>query len=275
MKTINLLFAFSMSLLLMQSCKKEEEKIELPNPPSSIIYQGVTTIDGDLSEYIEVVPGEYKLQLTKDDGTYGGGYQGEIKVKFKFKKSKDIKAGQGYNYFGPELTGQVLDAEGKPLSFNLTDRPSEDLATYIKRGSGEEWLSFTISAQGMADSTEEGQKMLDMFVSGKKIRFNSKIVEEEFDKSSDSSVSEGDESSIGDSDCDQMLADYENFMNDYVSIMKQYKENPSDASILADYSRIMSETSEWSTKINDCANDPTFAPKFAAIQAKLSASMAQ
>lgn len=262
-----------LTLFTVLSCKKEEEKIELPNPPSTIVYQGVSSIDGDLSEYLEVVPGEYKLELKKDDGSYGGGYQGEIKIKFKFLKSNGIKAGTGYNQFGPELIGKVLDEQGVPLSFELTAGPSEELATYIKRGSGEEWLTFTVSAQGIASSTEEGQKMLDMFVSGKKIRFNSKIVAEEFDKDSEGSVSVDNEDSTGNSDCDQMLADYENFMNDYVSILKQYKEDPSDVSVLSDYQRLMTESAEWSTKISDCANDPTFAPKFSAIQVKIANSI--
>ena len=38
---------------------------------------------------------------------------------------------------------------------------------------------------------------------------------------------------------------YEKFMNEYVSFMKKYKENPSDMSLLSDYATYMSKYSDF------------------------------
>lgn len=76
------------------------------------------------------------------------------------------------------------------------------------------------------------------------------------------------------SDCDVILSDYEEFMIEYVEFMNEYKENPTDAALLVDYQRLMSESTEWSTKIGSCSKDPAFASKFSAIQIKIANNIA-
>lgn len=46
----------------------------------------------------------------------------------------------------------------------------------------------------------------------------------------------------------EFIAEYEAFMDKYVDIMKKYKANPSDATILADYGTIMQKYAEFSAK---------------------------
>ena len=46
----------------------------------------------------------------------------------------------------------------------------------------------------------------------------------------------------------QFLKDYENWMEKYIEILKKYKSNPSDATVLADYTEILKELSEWQSK---------------------------
>lgn len=248
-------------------------KTTLPDPPKDLKYEGVTLIDGPLSGYVEVVPGSYLLELKKNETDFLLGYEGTMKVKLKFIKSIDVKSGSGYNRFGPSLLGKVLDEQGIPLDFELSADSDTDLATYLKRGSGEEWITLNMSAQGTCENAEDAKLQLETFIKGKKIRFNSEIVKEEFDSESPTTSttdSISSEASSSSGDCDEFLADYEVFMVKYIDILKKYKNNPSDTSILSEYTSIMSEASQWSSKTADCANYPNFATKMAEIQMKIS-----
>jgi hypothetical protein len=247
---------------------EEKEKINLPDPPTDLKYDGVTLIDGPLAEYIEVVPGSYLFELTKNENEFLLGYDGTMKVKFKFIKSIDVKAGQGYNNYGPSLHGKALDEQGAPLEFELSANTDTDLATYLKRGSGEEWLTLYVSGQGSISTEEDAVNLLEKYKKGKKIRFNSEIVEEEFDSES-SSNSESSEMSSSLGDCDEFLEGYEKFMDEYIAIIKKMQKNPDDMSVMTDYTSMMTEATEWTEKTADCAADAEFASKFAAIQMKI------
>ena len=71
----------------------------------------------------------------------------------------------------------------------------------------------------------------------------------EITNSSDEEETEGESSSS--SDCEQLCSDYEAFVNDYVSFMKKYKANPSDMSILSEYSEMMKKASEMQENSSD------------------------
>ena len=43
----------------------------------------------------------------------------------------------------------------------------------------------------------------------------------------------------------KFLEDYDAWVDDYIEILKKYKENPSDLSILSDYTDMMTELTEW------------------------------
>lgn len=47
---------------------------------------------------------------------------------------------------------------------------------------------------------------------------------------------------------------YENFMNEYVAFMKRYKANPSDLSLLADYSEYMSKYVDFVASFDEWGN---------------------
>jgi len=255
--------------------------IKLADPPTDLKYDAVPLIDGPLSEYIEAIPGQYLFELEKNEDEYSQRYQGLIKVKFKILKSIDIKAGRGYNYYGPGLEGRVLDEQDAPLEFNLSTSSDKDLATYLLRGSGEEWLVLKLSGQGLINSQSDADKMLDKFKKGKKIRFNSEIIEEKFSSETKSSTDSDKESQIkeGNSelsvDCEEYLKGYEKFMDNYIAIIKKYKANPSDASILTDYTSMLTKAQEWAEKTSDCAADINFAAKFSAIQIKIANAAAE
>lgn len=273
MKQIKTLAALLFSLLVLTNCGgNKKEKIHLPDPPTDIVYEGVESIDGPLSEYIEVVPGGYKLELEKDEDGFSPGYKTKLKVKFKFLKPIDVEAGMGYNYYGPSLLGKALDEQGAPLGFSLNINTDKDLATYLSRGSGEEWLTARVSGQGSIWSEDDAKKQLEMYKKGVQIRFNSEIVEEKIDGGSSSNNTIDDNSSSTNSsngDCDEFLKGYEKFMDDYLVVLKKISNNPNDMTAMAKYTSMMMEANEWAGKTGDCASNPKYAGKLTEIQMKI------
>lgn len=54
--------------------------------------------------------------------------------------------------------------------------------------------------------------------------------------------------SFDNSDWHQFLNDYEAWVDSYISFMKKYKDNPSDIKLISEYSKFLSETTEWAEK---------------------------
>ena len=76
-----------------------------------------------------------------------------------------------------------------------------------------------------------------------------------------------------DDDCDQFLKDYERFVDKYIVVIKKYKANPSDATVMTEYSKLASEAARWSGKTPDCS-ETKHVQKLAQIAAKLSKAVA-
>lgn len=66
-------------------------------------------------------------------------------------------------------------------------------------------------------------------------------------------------------DCDDFLAHYEEWVDDYIKVLEDYLNNPSDAAIATRYMELMQEAMTWSTKwiaLVDCAGDEKYEKKF-------------
>ena len=70
------------------------------------------------------------------------------------------------------------------------------------------------------------------------------------------------------SECDEYLAGYEKFMDNYITILKKQQADPSDMSIMEEYMSIMTEGTEWASKTPDCT-DMEFLEKLMEIQMKM------
>ncbi len=257
-----------------------EKIIPLPDPPA-ISYQATNDLSGPLKEFINVVEENCKLELKKEEREMLLGYGGSIQIKMKFTKSSDIPASY-YHSYGPELTAKVLSIDGKPLPFELSGPSTEDIAKFIRDGGNrEEWLNFTIISQGTIKSADEAQKMIDMFKEGKSIRFYSEIKQAKAESggnesSSSSSESKKEEaSSSSNSDCQKYLDGYEKFMDDYVKLLKKYKNDPTNTSLVTDYSKMMREASDWTQKIEGCKNDASVYERMLKIQQKIANAMVE
>lgn len=49
----------------------------------------------------------------------------------------------------------------------------------------------------------------------------------------------------------QFLDDYEDWVDDYIKIVKKYSENPTDTSILSNYTEMVTKLTEWQTKADE------------------------
>ena len=58
-------------------------------------------------------------------------------------------------------------------------------------------------------------------------------------------------STSGDTDWKQFLKDYEAWVDDYIAIVKKYKDNPTDMSILSDYTEMISDMTEWTERADE------------------------
>lgn len=74
-------------------------------------------------------------------------------------------------------------------------------------------------------------------------------------------------------DCDEFLRDYEAFIVEYVKVLKKYKDNPTDMSIMSDYTRLMTKAAEWSEYPDDCANDAAFIAKYTSMAMRITEAM--
>ena len=73
---------------------------------------------------------------------------------------------------------------------------------------------------------------------------------QEKNKASEEEVDEEPEQkeSTGEKEWRKFLEDYENWVDDYIKILKKYEENPTDLSILSDYADMMLELADWEAK---------------------------
>ena len=67
--------------------------------------------------------------------------------------------------------------------------------------------------------------------------------------------------SSNDEEWKQFLNDYEKWVDSYVDILKKYKEDPTDMSILSDYATLTQQAAEWSEKADKIQNELEATPE--------------
>ncbi len=75
------------------------------------------------------------------------------------------------------------------------------------------------------------------------------------------------------SDCDQFIVDYEEFVNDYIVLVKKMKANPSDMTVMTEYTEMASNLSTMQSDAKECT-DPKYATKLAKLATKLASAAA-
>ena len=70
------------------------------------------------------------------------------------------------------------------------------------------------------------------------------------DKNEETKAPSNNESS-GNEEWRQFLKDYEAWVDDYITIVKKYKDNPTDMSVLTDYTNMVSEMADWAERADE------------------------
>ena len=74
------------------------------------------------------------------------------------------------------------------------------------------------------------------------------------------------------SDCDKFLKEYEEYVDAYVKVMKKYKANPTDASVMTEYTEMIGKADKMEKLEKSNAakcNDPKYATKILQITNKM------
>ena len=74
------------------------------------------------------------------------------------------------------------------------------------------------------------------------------VVEESEPEEVSSVATESKETNNDSDEWKEFLKDYEEWVDDYIVIVKKYQENPADMSVLTDYSEMVSDLAEWTDK---------------------------
>ena len=79
----------------------------------------------------------------------------------------------------------------------------------------------------------------------------------------------------GDDSWEEALDEYEDYVDSYVSIMKKMKANPTDMSILEDYTELAEATQEWASKMDNISQNfgPNELNRMMKIQAKITKAL--
>ncbi len=80
----------------------------------------------------------------------------------------------------------------------------------------------------------------------------------------------------------QFLKDYEKWVDNYIAFMKRYNANPSDLSLLSEYSKMLTDMAEWTEKadeieleLSDTSESLEFSAELLRIAAKLTEATAE
>lgn len=92
----------------------------------------------------------------------------------------------------------------------------------------------------------------------------------------DTSITET-ESNSNNTEWKQFIKDYNAWVDEYVKIVKKYKANPTDLSIMTDYTKMVSEMTDWAERSEKLEEelDTTDALEFAAELAKIAQKLAE
>lgn len=250
MKNIKQVFLIIIAVLLFTSCSsKSKESL------SVIVKPKTTSIKGDLGKYFDVVDKEYQIKKGKND--FNALITVEVKrnnLDFSFPTDNINPFGtngdEKYHVgFGIELFDEASPVVIKSATEGGFGGPysSDDVTGLIKLGKGETgFIRWSVNES-------EGLKSFQITSAVEKSQNTSSV---------------SNDNVVPSNDCDKFIKDYEAFATSYIKIMKKYKNNPSDASILTEYTEIMQKAAEMQNNATNCT-DAKYAAKIMNIANKM------
>lgn len=245
-----------MAVMFLASCGGGGSAIK----EKTIKASGVS-ISGDGSDFIKVVDGDYILKVVSDKVV--------IAVKFELVKKYDGKSEPemgNVNLIPLDKTGVAVPDLGldfKPATMSDWDKIKDLLKGEVGK---QATISFEWSYFSNAEIQERIMKETESFeiTRADLTGGSSSEVSSSDDGSNDESVS-----SSGSEDWDDVLKSYEDYIDQYIKLLKKAKNG--DASALSEYPAMMEKATDLAGKLENAGNDltPTQASKFAKLQVKL------
>ena len=227
-----------------------------------IIEKNISTennnITGELGDYLSIKSLETKVSYIGMNKPFAGEWAQDWEIKVNVERSStklayDIETING-NY--THLALSILDKDGFPISGlepvdNNSGHKLVDQVLSLKKGE-DGWVTFTYR---VGDLNEE-----DIIVNWEHYSLSSEIG---FVKNSDDDDDDDDDESTDGSsssaEWNEVLDGYQDYVDDYVAILKKQKADPSDMSILTEYQELMIKGTEWATKMSELSSD--FSPE--------------
>ena len=237
---------------IMYSCGKKQTSITVDK----------VKINGNSNEYIGVVAGTYDIKLVDD--------KINMSVKFKTLKTFDVNKIGEYTSIG-NMALQILDASGSPISMASSGFSPASVGDWNKVKSlltskQDEEVMINFEYGGFMTSKDQ---LKDVLENGKGFEIVSADIQSiKEDEPSSSSASESSSSS----GCDQFIKDYEEFVDEYITVLKKYKANPTDASIFTEYSEMLAKAGEMESSGKDC-KDVKYSAKLGKLMSKLAGAV--
>lgn len=248
-------FAISIAMALV-SCKEE--------PKEQMVIPKTINIKGDLGEYFEVVEKEYRIPINENS------FEQIITVEIR-RKDKDFPFDvdrinpfgtngdeEHHVGFGIELLGENGPIEVKNATEGGFGGPysSEDVSSLFKLKKGETgFIRWSI------DKNVKEIKQFQITSALEKSNNSNSGYSSDYETGSYS----------GSSDIDQMLNDYENYVDQYLIFLK--KAQKGDMSALSEYPDLLEKAQQLEQSLEQARNDTDFSPtqmkRMVAIQQKL------
>ena len=114
-----------------------------------------------------------------------------------------------------------------------------------------DWLKSdnSIMIDGTKCSITGGKICLDYY--GTNVCLKKTTANQEIPKDEDKEESNISDLSDENAEWEEFLDDYEEWVDEYIVLVKKYKENPTDGSIVSDYTEMLSEINEWTEKADE------------------------
>lgn len=267
-----------LSLSILASCTRKKT-ITMVEPPKEIITNVVTDIDGVLNSNMYAKNERVTMTVVKKESEDYPALEVSIPIKIVFTSPAAIRAGRGYNDYGPTLELEFLDKNDRKIdnAFARMDINYTDLARFLQSGNREEWIKFTatysIDKYGEVDNNlAKSKKFFDELSMASKIRIKSQVIEEKSGSSTASSSSHSSSGSI-DSDCEQFLNKYEEVVLEYARITKQMASNPNDQSYMTQLAALTAKISDIKGSLESCKNDAKVAARLMELEMKMVQAM--
>lgn len=221
-------------------------------------------ITGENAGLISVVPGTYTLIKTKDGVT--------IKIKLKLEsplpggdsleaykaKSGGIELGMGPKLRLLDANGTTLDGELELGESSLDQDAQGAFEKFLVSAAGTE-QEFTFSLTTSGDVLKDlMSKSAGLKITGMDAKMNTGYEASSTDESStdesssDASASDGE---ISSSDADSFLDEYDNYVTQYISLLK--KASAGDVSAASEYANMLQSAQDMQEKLDAAKGDLT------------------